>query len=382
MLGVAEQSMGPLKMFDKQSGRNGNGQENTEQSSIKRRLVLQGVAALGLGSATVGSATAEERGDWEPGDGKPPWANDDRGEDDDAAVPTAIQLYTLRNLPDSTTDLIRRVGAVDNNGGPGFDAVEFAGLGSATASEIKTTLEETGVNPASAHVGLEALEGESFESTVATYKEIGVNTFIVPYLSPSSIDTVEKVESLAQRMNKVAANLREYNARLGFHNHDGEFQEIGDGTTPLETFAETLNEEVIFEIDVGWVLTAGYDPVEVIKQYSGRTELIHMKDMEDGEFREIGEGAVDMREVAQVARKKADVDYLIYEHDAPSDPAGSVATGAGVLSLLDGEEGPECIELSDMGGPNYSGDLGDGKNEDDEDDEDEDDEDEDDEEDE
>jgi sugar phosphate isomerase/epimerase len=357
-------------MFDKQSGQNENGQENTEQSSIKRRLVLQGVAALGLGSATVGSATARERGDWEPGDGKPPWANDDRREeDDDAAVPTAIQLYTLRNLPDSTTDLIRRVGAVDNNGGPGFDAVEFAGLGSATASEIKTTLEETGVNPASAHVGLEALEGESFESTVATYKEIGVDTFVVPYLSPSSIDTVAKVESLAQRMNKVAADLREYNARLGFHNHDGEFQEIGDGTTPLEVFAETLNDEVIFEIDVGWVLTAGYDPVEVIKQYSGRTELIHMKDMEDGEFREIGEGAVDMRQVARIARKKADVDYLIYEHDAPSDPAGSVATGAGVLSLLDGEEGPECIELSDMGGPNYSGDLGDEQDTQDEEDE-------------
>lgn len=370
MLGVAEQSMEPLKMSDKQSGRNENGQESTEQSSIKRRLVLQGVAALGLGSATVGSATADEKGDWEPGDGKPPWANDDsREEDDDAAVPTAIQLYTLRDLPDSTTDLIRRVGAVDNNGGPGYDAVEFAGLGSATASEIKTTLEETGVNPASAHVGLEALEGESFESTVTTYKEFGVDTFVVPYLSPSSIDTVEKVESLAQRMNEVAASLREYNARLGFHNHDGEFQEIGDGTTPLEVFDETLNEEVIFEIDVGWVLTAGYDPVEVIEQYSGRTELIHMKDMEDGEFREIGEGAVDMRQVAQVAREKANVDYLIYEHDAPSDPAGSVATGAGVLSLLDGEEGPECIELSDMGGPNYSGDLGDEQDTQDEEDE-------------
>jgi sugar phosphate isomerase/epimerase len=357
-----------LEMFDKQSGRNESGQENTEQSSIKRRLVLQGVAALGLGSATIGSVTAEEREDWEPGDGRPPWANDDRREeDDDIAVPTAIQLYTLRNLPDSTTDLIRRVGAVDNNGGPGFDAVEFAGLGNATASEIKTTLEETDVNPASAHVGLGALEGESFENTVETYKEIGIDTFVVPYLSPSSIDTVEKVESLAQRMNEVAANLREYDARLGFHNHDGEFQEIGNGTTPLKVFDETLNEEVIFEIDVGWVLTAGYDPAEVIKQYTGRTELIHMKDMENGEFREIGEGAVDMRQVARVARKKANVDYLIYEHDAPSDPAGSVATGAGVLSLLDGEEGPECIELSDMGGPNYNGNLGNGRNEEDED---------------
>jgi sugar phosphate isomerase/epimerase len=355
-------------MIDKPSERTENRRENNTQSSIKRRLVIKGMAALGLGSAAVGSAAADEREDWEPGDGKPPWANGDGGkEDDDAAVPTAIQLYTLRNLPDSTTDLIRRVGAVDNNGGPGFDAVEFAGLGDATVSEINTALEETGVSPASAHVGLDALEGESYESTVETYQNIGVDTFIVPYLSPSTLDTVEKVKSLAQRMNEVAANLSESDARLGFHNHDGEFQEIGDETTPLEVFDESLNEEVIFEIDVGWVLTAGYDPTEVIERYNERTELIHMKDMENGEFREIGEGAVDMREVARVARKKARVDYLIYEHDSPSNPAGSVATGAGVLSLLDGEEGPECIELSDMGGPNYSGDLGEKRDEEDED---------------
>ncbi|WP_049995910.1 malectin domain-containing carbohydrate-binding protein [Halococcus sediminicola] len=307
--------------------------------ALKRRSVLQTIAALGLGSSAVGNAIAQPRGG-----------------DDDSGVPVGIQLYTLRNLPDTTLDLLRRVAAVDNNGGPGFDVVEFAGLGGANTEEINSTLDEVGVDAASAHVGLGELEGDSFQDTVDTYQAVGVDTFIVPYIDPSSIDTVAKVEALAERMNAVSENLPE-GTRLGFHNHDGEFQDVGDGQTPMEVFDAALNDDVIFEIDVGWVLTAGYDPVEVIQQYSDRTELIHMKDMEDSEFREIGEGAVDMSEVAETARMEANVDYLIYEHDQPTDPAGSTGTGAGVLSFLDGESGLECLSFADVGAPDYDDSL-------------------------
>ena len=320
--------------------------------STGRRSILQGMAALGLAGGAIGSTAAQEDGG---GDG-----GDDGGGGDDGKPPgvkTAIQLYTLRNLPDTVPQLIQRVGAVDNNGGPGYDAVETAGFGDSSPGEVADALEQTGLEGASAHVGLGALE-DDFEGTVEAYSEVGIDTFVVPYLDPSEIDTVEKVEGLAERMNDVADRLAGVDgASLGFHNHDGEFQSLEDDRTPLEVFDEALNDDVIFEIDVGWVLTAGYDPVEVIEQYSDRTQLVHMKDMADGEFAEIGEGDVDMRAVARAARKEADVDYLIYEHDEPANPAGSVATGAGVLSFLDGKPGLGCLKFEDVGGPDYSGEL-------------------------
>ncbi|UPM44311.1 sugar phosphate isomerase/epimerase family protein [Halocatena salina] len=310
--------------------------------STKRRTVLQGIAALGLSSSVVGT-TAARTNDTErtPDADTPPR----RG------VSTAIQFYTLRNLPDTVLDLIRRVGAVDNNGGPGYDAVEFAGLGEASADEIVDTLERTGLVGGSAHVGLEALETE-LETTVETYTQIGVDNLVVPYIDPSRIDTIEKTETLAERMNAVDEQLGS-DVQLSYHNHDGEFQRLADDRTPLAVLDESLNDGIGFEIDVGWVHTAGFDPVEVIETYSDRTHLVHMKDMVDGEFAEIGEGAVDMRAVSAVARTKANVEYLIYEHDEPTDPAGSVATGAGVLSLLDGTKKPGRIELSEMGPPAY-----------------------------
>lgn len=321
---------------------------NARRSSTRRRTVLQGIAALGIGSSVVGTAAARanDRG-----------ADTDHPNNGNKGVPTAIQFYTLRNLPDTVLDLIRRVGAVDNNGGPGYDAVEFAGLGETSASEIADTLEQTGLEASSAHVGLEPLEND-LEGTVETYTQIGVDSLVVPYIDPSQIDTIAKTKEFAERMNAVDDQLGE-DVQLGFHNHDGEFQSLENDRTPLELFDETLNDGIVFEIDVGWVQTAGFDPVDIIETYSDRTHFIHMKDMIDGEFAEIGEGTVDMRAVSRVARTKANVEYLIYEHDEPTNPAGSVATGGGVLSLLDGRHDPGHISLSEMGPPDYDPDLGD-----------------------
>ncbi|MFH5801980.1 malectin domain-containing carbohydrate-binding protein [Haladaptatus sp. CMAA 1911] len=311
---------------------------------VHRRSLLKGVAALGVGGGAIGTAAAQQQNGG---------SSDDDG-DESSGVPISIQLYTLRNLPDSVPQLIQRVGSVDNNGGPGYDAVEFAGLGGASTEEVNSVLDQTGLSAPSAHIGLESLEGDSFESTAQTYADLGVDMFVTPGLP--SIDSVQKAESVAQRMNDVAANLEEYDARFGFHNHDAVFEEI-DGRTILEVLDENLNDNVIFEIDVGWVHTAGHDPVEVIRKYSTRTELIHMKDMQDGGFYELGEGALDLETIAEVAREEANVEYLVYEHDRPENPAGSVGTGAGVLSFLDGRPGLECLEFEDVGGPDYNGNL-------------------------
>lgn len=321
-----------------------SGTMNGRRSSTKRRTVLQGIAALGIGSSVVGTAAARTNDSGTSADADYPSNGNGR------RVSTAIQFYTLRDLPDTVLDLIRRVGAVDNNGGPGYDAVEFAGLGDASPSEITDTLEQTGLEAGSAHVDLEPLE-EDLAGTVETYSQIGVNNLVVPYFDPSQIDTVTKTKELAGRMNAVDDQLGE-DVQLGFHNHDGEFQRLEDDRTPLEVFDAELNDDIVFEIDVGWVQTAGFDPVGIIETYSDRTHLIHMKDMINGEFAEIGEGTVDMKAVSKVARKKANVEYLIYEHDEPSNPAGSVATGGGVLSLLNGTK-PGCSKLSEMGPPGY-----------------------------
>ncbi|WP_231188485.1 sugar phosphate isomerase/epimerase [Haladaptatus sp. DYF46] len=274
-------------------------------------------------------------------------------------VTISIQLYTLRNLPDSVPQLVQRVGGVDNNGAPGYDAVEFAGLGDADPSEVATILDQNDLSAPSAHIGFDPIEND-FEATVDAYSQVGCDTFIIPYIGPSQFSSREKVNELAERLNSAAARLEEEDIRLGYHNHNHEFQMLGDQTA-YDVLVEATDDRVILEVDVGWVLVAGYDPADLISRYSDRVELIHMKDMtgdnDQHAFAEIGEGDVDMREVAETARNVADVDVLVYEHDQPDNPASSASTGAGFLSLVDGSQNLECIGISDIGGENYDGDL-------------------------
>lgn len=334
---------------------------NNKTRSANRRSVIQAVAALGIGGSVLGtaSATGSPGGDDN--------ADHDNGNDkcESSGVLTSIQTWTLRELPDTVPGLIRRVGAVGNNGGPSYDGIGLTSLGEASQSELSAALNQTELDVSNAHVGIGQLE-ENYEETVDPYIGIGVQDLVHSYIPPAALETVEKTEEIASRMNSVADKLADEGMRYGLHNHFQEFRELDDGRTPLEVLDENLNENVIFELDVGWVMVAGHDPAQVIERYSDRTDLIHMKDMiavedfsgfADAKFAEIGEGDVDMREVARVSRNVANVDYLIYEHDAPDNPAGSAATGAGVLSLLDGAPGPEGISLEDMGGPDYSGEL-------------------------
>lgn len=109
-----------------------------------------------------------------------------------------------------------------------------------------------------------------------------------------------------------------------------------DGSTGFETFIEET--EIKIELDVGWAQYAGRDPAALIEEYGDRMDVIHMKDVDTsaewGEcFREIGAGDVDMAAYAKAARD-ADVDWLIYEHDAPEDPVESVRHGAEFLDFL------------------------------------------------
>lgn len=323
-----------------------HGNERIDSRSVSdtsRRSVLRGIGAVGLGGSILGPAQAQDSGQ--------------SGEE----VPIGIQLYTLRELDASTAELIRM--AAD----AGYDAIEFAGVDDEEA--VATALDETGIEVAGAHISIEDLE-DDFQETVDTYTPLGADTFTVAYVEPENYESRESTLELAQRFNEAADRLAEQDLAFAYHNHDFEFVEVGgdgggnggdggngdgdgdsgnggansgDGRLAYDVLVENTNDNVLLEVDVGWVVAAGQKPVALISRYSDRVELIHMKDMvvgseyEDGhDFAEIGEGDVNMQAVATVARREGNVDYLIYEHDEPEDPTASLQTGVEFLERING----------------------------------------------
>ena len=137
-------------------------------------------------------------------------------------VPVAVQLYSLRTVaPKDVAGTLRAVAEM------GYTGVELAGYYDLSGEQLRRMLDDCGLRCAGAHVGLNALEGEAFDRTVALHQALGNDRLIVP-----SAD-LTNLEPLIARLNAAHARARQHGMRVGFHNHTNEF-ELLDGKTKLD----------------------------------------------------------------------------------------------------------------------------------------------------
>ena len=115
-----------------------------------------------------------------------------------------------------------------------------------------------------------------------------------------------------------------------------EFATLPDGRRALDVMLAAADPELVkLELDVFWVSVAGGDPVALIKQFSGRIPLMHLKDKMKGApqsytemvppqtFVEVGSGAIDFPAVLKAAGD-ARVEHYFVEQDQSPDPIASL----------------------------------------------------------
>jgi len=231
---------------------------------------------------------------------------------------TAVQLYSFTDSSLSVTAQLEAVAEA------GFDGVEFAGL-DADIDQLQSTLDEFELAAPSAHVRLETLES-GVESAVDPYRELGVETVVIPYLDPGRL-RAGTIRGAAAAIDSVTTGVAELDLDLAYHNHDAEFDRVDDRFA-LDVLLEATG--IGLELDVGWAAAADADPVALIDRYADRLTAIHLKDVRldsaaphGGVPVDLGEGDVDV-EGSLAAAAAADVEWVIWEHDAPDDPPASV----------------------------------------------------------
>jgi len=291
---------------------------------------------------------------------------------------TALQLYSIRTLPESLPEIVRRVGTA------GYDGVEFAHrFHEEPPEDIAAALDDANLEPVAVHAALSeieaALNGES--DLLVRCQTVGCDTVVVPHLPSSELRTRSDIRSLSHRFRDTAASLEDWDMRLGFHTGRLAFRPfLPDGagtvieetpvpaavgryahrllsglwpteptTIPSETpmwnlIARTAPAEVTFEPEVAEIREAGYDPIALFSLCSDRIEMVHLRDVGSaGPLRGYenvphGEGLVDMNAVVDAAAD-AGTDWLIYENELDSDPGAKITHGAATLDrLLDGRE--------------------------------------------
>lgn len=234
---------------------------------------------------------------------------------------TAIQLWTLRDDERPRAELFDHIAAA------GYDGVELAGLSEPV--ETAQLLEERGLLVAGAHVDADELRADP-SGVTSDLETLGAPYVVVPYLDDDHFADAAAVAETGRTLDDLAL---EMDRPLCYHNHSHEFVPVGTETA-FDRLVEATT--VDFELDVGWALAAGRDPVALLSDLDGRVPLVHIKDItEQGDPTELGEGVLDIQAVVDAARA-AGTEWLVFEHDDPEAPLESMASAADVLASVEG----------------------------------------------
>jgi sugar phosphate isomerase/epimerase len=281
----------------------------------------------------------------------------------------AIQLYTLRDFDTELSDVIHRVADA------GFEGVEFAHrIRESSPVSVKEALRTRGVEPVGAHVELPLLRSE-FDELLGRYEILGCSRIVLPHVSNDYFRTTEGVESLAEELDTLGSRLDDRGFELVYHNThqnlfptldqfgldslldvgsipDGGWNHIADALGRVFRFdgadlgrtgygrlvAETDDENVTFEVDIKNVVAAGFDPAAVLDFVGDRLSMVHVADIDRSRLFppqydsvDPGTGMVDIQRAVDLSLESP-ADWVVFEHDSPSDPEKALEQGVATLS--------------------------------------------------
>lgn len=233
-----------------------------------------------------------------------------------AKVQVALQMYTVRDV--SAQDF---VGALRQVAEIGYPAIELAGTGGLSATELGKVLRDLNLEVWGTHCGFDQLLN-NLQELIDYNKEIGNKYLICPGLPRERSADSKAFRETAVLYNEIGAKAREQGMHVGHHNHDREFTNPG-GKAGMEILIEDTDPAHFgAELDVFWAAYAGVDPAAFIRKYPGRFPLLHIKDMLAGEerkFAEIGNGIIDFPAIFDAAESVGGTQCYIVEQDNTYD---------------------------------------------------------------
>jgi sugar phosphate isomerase/epimerase len=222
-----------------------------------------------------------------------------------------VQLYTFRDEmaadPEGTLEKIAAIGikkietARSNKG-------HYYGLG---PEGMKKICGDLGMKLVSGHVHLD----DQWEKTMEEAVLSGQN-YLICSTMPSSGQTIDNYKKVAQAFNKAGESCKKMGLKFGYHNHEYEF-ETDQGEVLYDILLkETEAQLVHMELDLGWVIVTGKDPLDYFNRFPGRFPLWHLKDMnmQEKESTEFGKGGLDI-EAMMAHQKESGVKHIFIEQE-------------------------------------------------------------------
>lgn len=202
-------------------------------------------------------------------------------------------------------------------------------------SEFKKILGDLGMSMPSGHTVLGKQHWDAtkkdftdaWKYTVEDAAVMGQKFVISPWLDASLRGTYDDLLKQMEIFNKSGELCKKSGMKFGYHNHDFEFsQKLNDITVYDIMLKNTDPALVMQQLDTGNLYNGGAKAIDIVRQYPGRFESLHVKDeiavaggtggYEKYESTILGAGIVSVREVIDLCRKSGGTTDFIIEQEA------------------------------------------------------------------
>ena len=253
-------------------------------------------------------------------------------------LPLGIQLYSVRDLlPTDYEGTLKQIADL------GYREVEAAGFYNHSASQVKQAMQQAGLRCVSGHYSYTDLTTQ-FDQTIAFAKEVGLNYIICPspsHKNPSQYRgthprgqapafTLEEWRWNADQFNQIGKKVHAAGLKFGFHNHTTSFRKQ-DGILPYDELMRLTDPAyVTMEMDCGWVVVGGGDPIELLRRYPTRISMLHVKDFnktgnppsfgEHPTSTALGQGSIDYGPIFKAAAQTGHIKHCFVEQEQYNMP--------------------------------------------------------------
>ena len=217
-------------------------------------------------------------------------------------MPLGFQVWTVKDrlvkdFP-GTLKMMAGLGyqSVEMCSPPGYESSGFGPLMKLTAKEMKNIINDAGLKCPSSHYGMDELRNH-LDERIEFAKESGQIQMILSSFGLPGNATISDWLRAADELNKIGVKTRKSGLPMGYHNHNMEFEKIGD-TLIYDALMNQFDPEYIkMQFQVA-VISLGYKASTYFTKYPGRFISAHLADWSGTEKKNvaIGKGIVNWKE--------------------------------------------------------------------------------------
>lgn len=200
-----------------------------------------------------------------------------------------------------------------------------------TPAEFKKILDDLGLKMPSGHTVMGKNHwdagkkefSDAWKRTIEDAAFMGQKYVISPSMEESMRKTYDDMLRYMDVFNLCGELCQKSGMKFGYHNHSFEFSEKLNDIKVFDIMMQKMDpKRVLMQLDIGNMYIAGAKALDILGQYPGRFEMIHVKDEiavdkpEKYESAILGKGIIPTKEAIDLGRKIGGTTVFIVEQES------------------------------------------------------------------